>query len=62
MARQMTDSDRDCANRLALGLFAACQVEGRVLNHLSEQGRQAGFRDLAEWNRGGTGQIHAMHD
>lgn len=43
---QVADSDRDGANRVALGLLAACKVEGRVLNHLIEMGRQAGFSDL----------------
>ncbi len=42
----MPDSDRDGANRVALRLFAACKVERRVLNHLIEQGREVGFRDL----------------
>jgi hypothetical protein len=42
----VADSDREGANRVALGLLAAGKVEGRVLNHLIEQGRQAGFRDL----------------
>ena len=42
----MADSDRDGANWVALGLLAAGKVEGRVPNHLIEQGRQAGFGDL----------------
>lgn len=60
----MADSDRNGANRVALWLLAACQIEGRVLNHLSEQGRQADFHDLsldlANHNRRGTEQIQTI--